>query len=70
MLSSAETTINNEKKYFIKNLAKCPLKRINNHVNMQNQKKKISHFSQKAILLYLVKNSKIGDPSAIALEKK
>jgi hypothetical protein len=39
-------------------------------VKIQNQKKKINHFPQNAILLYFVKNSNIGDPSAIALEKK
>lgn len=66
----ADTTINKEKKYFIKNLARYPLNRISSPVKIQNQKKKINHFSQNAILLYFVKNSNIGDPSAIALEKK
>lgn len=37
---------------------------------MHNQKKKSNQTSQKAILLYLVKNSNTGEPCAIALEKK
>ena len=68
--NSADTIRSSEKKYFIKNLARWPLKRISIPVTILNQKKKRRPFSQNAILLYFVKNSNIGDHSAIALEKK
>lgn len=68
--NKAETIINKEKKYFIKNFAKCPLTRINTPIKIQSQKKKSSPTCPKAILLYLVKNVKIGESCAIVFEKK